>query len=442
MTPHDKSTEENSVHAIDTENYSEEVQAIIDRMPTTGSKYIALITAVLICATLAMGFVIKYSDSVDGEISVTSQYSPVKAIAKSSGSLHLLKDNNTAIRKNEAIAWIDNTAAYDDVLKLKHILSVYHPDSLEQPLPEALELGEINNQYGSFLLAHKQYARFQKNNTYDIQRINLQSQIQMDSIILDNIEQEIMYRDNTMQLHETKNQRDSALYMARAITESDMIERHLSYLQQKENYQSLMTEKSSLMSKIHSNQISIIQLHVEEQEKYESYLSSLLAQLNELRNSISAWEQKYIISTPIDGQVEYLGFWKENVYVQLEQPLFSIIPPKGGLVGEVFVPTYGIGKVKVGQRVNVKINNYPYDEYGSIDGVVESISQMTQERQTATGNIEGHLVVVSFPEGSKTNFGIDLDLNFETKGTAEIITKPKRLIQRLFDNLKYKVTAQ
>ena len=442
MTPYDKPAKENLRYTIDTESYSEEVQAIIDRMPTTGSKYVALITAILICATLTMGFLIKYSDSVDGEISVTSQYSPVKSMAKSSGSLHLLKNNNSIIRKNEAIAWIDNTAAYDDVLKLKHILSVYHPDSLEQPLPEALELGEINNQYGSFLLAHKQYARFQKNNTYDIQRINLQSQIQMDSSILSNIEQEIMFRDNTMLLNETKHQRDSALYMAKAITESDMIERRLSYLSQKENYQSLMTDKSSLISKIHSNRISITQLHVEEQEKYESYLSSLLAQLNELRNSISAWEQKYIIFTPIDGQVEYLGFWKENVYVQFEQPLFSIIPPKGELIGEVFVPTYGIGKVKVGQRVNVKINNYPYDEYGSIDGVVESISQMTQERQTATGNIEGHLVVVSFPEGSKTNFGIDLDLNFETKGTAEIITKPKRLIQRLFDNLKYKVTAQ
>ena len=29
-----------------------------------------------------------------------------------------------------------------------------------------------------------------------------------------------------------------------------------------------------------------------------------------------------------------------------------------------------------------------------------------------------------------------LDLDFESQGTSEIITKPKRLIERLFDNLK------
>ena len=47
-------------------------------------------------------------------------------------------------------------------------------------------------------------------------------------------------------------------------------------------------------------------------------------------------------------------------------------------------------------------------------------------------------VILTFPDGTLTNFGKILPLDFETKGTVEIITKRKRLIERLFDNLKSK----
>ena len=42
--------------------------------------------------------------------------------------------------------------------------------------------------------------------------------------------------------------------------------------------------------------------------------------------------------------------------------------------GEVLIPARGVGKIKVGQTANVKVENYPYDEYGLIKGEVQSIS--------------------------------------------------------------------
>jgi glutamate mutase epsilon subunit len=94
--------------------------------------------------------------------------------------------------------------------------------------------------------------------------------------------------------------------------------------------------------------------------------------------------------------------------------------------------------VKIGQTANVKINNYPYDEYGLLKGVVKSVSRITNKVQTKNGTGDAYLVVVAFPEGTVTNFGKQLSLDFESKGTAEIITKRKQLIERLFDNLKAK----
>ena len=47
------------------------------------------------------------------------------------------------------------------------------------------------------------------------------------------------------------------------------------------------------------------------------------------------------------------------------------------------------------------------------------------------------MIIVDFPEQLKTNLRYLLDFKFEAKETAEIITKNRRLIQHLFDNLKY-----
>ena len=47
------------------------------------------------------------------------------------------------------------------------------------------------------------------------------------------------------------------------------------------------------------------------------------------------------------------------------------------------------------------------------------------------------MVLVDFPKKFKTNYGTVLDFKAEAKGSAEIITNDRRLIQRLFDNLKY-----
>lgn len=440
MNEKEKGLHSNSLSANE-EKYCEEVQAIVDRMPTSGVKTVAVITTILIFLTILMGFLIKYSDSVDGEITITSLYAPVKIVSKNNGNIHLLKQNNDSVRKGEPLAWFDNAARYNDVVILKGILASYNIDSISIiELPEKLELGELSNVYSNFVLAHKQYIRFIQNNVYETQLANLKEQIKLYHTVLGNIEKEIGFRDNAMKLNRKQNIRDSLLFIGKAITEAEMMQRKTTYLSKLEAYQNLQIEKSTTTSNINSTRISITQLQMEENDRRETCISTLLATIYELNNSLMLWEQKYVLYAPIDGIVEYLGFWRENAYIQIQEPLFSIIPKKGGIIGEVIVPVYGIGKVKIGQNVNVKLNNFPYDEYGSIYGRVEYISQMTKVILTQGGNIDAHLVRVSFPNGATTNFGKDLELNFETKGSAEIITKPKKLIHRLFDNLKYSIT--
>jgi len=48
-------------------------------------------------------------------------------------------------------------------------------------------------------------------------------------------------------------------------------------------------------------------------------------------------------------------------------------------------------------------------------------------------------VVVELPEQLKTNYGTSLSFKHDIKGMAQILVKKRKLIERLFDNLKYLV---
>ena len=91
------------------------------------------------------------------------------------------------------------------------------------------------------------------------------------------------------------------------------------------------------------------------------------------------------------------------------------------MIGRMEVPSAGFGKVETGQTVNVKLNGFPYMEYGVLKGTIRSISSVPASVQTATGTTIAYTVEVVFPEGMRT----------QMDGTGEIITEDMRLIEQV-----------
>lgn len=423
----------------DTER-SEEVQEIIDRMPTKGATYVVILTSILILIVLLLGFVIKYPDTIDGQISITAHSAPVRLFANSSGKIHLQTMNQASVKDGQVLACVESGADYKHILLIDSLLKTGNvEDVAELSVPKELMLGEISSAFSSFVVAHSQYRRMLQSDVYRIMCTSLQQQIEIDRKILDNIERERALKDQVIQLESAQLNKDSILATMDAVSKLYYQKQQREYLSLREAYEALNSEKLSRLSQVSKNQQQLQQLMLEEQEGIDKLLIEFLARKNELANSVRLWQEKYLLYSPMEGQVEYLGFWRENSFVQSGQELFSIIPLKNEVVGEVMIPAYGAGKVTVGQIANVKIENYPYDEYGLVKGIVHSISRLSNKVQTSEGsNAHAYRVLVSFPDGLHTNFGKELMPDFESKGVVEIITKRKRLIERLFDNLKAK----
>ena len=396
---------------------SEEVQAIIDRMPTSWVKWLALGIGGLMGLILTLGFLIKYPDTVDGEISITGTTAPVRLVANNNGRMILLADNRQKMSKGDVIAYIVSGADYRHVLKV---------DSF----------GDISSAYSSFYLSYMQYSRIMGSDIYEAMRHNLEQKIIADTKVTDNMKSEILLKERIVNDASDRLCKDSMLYAVNGISQKEYVERRNNCLSLEESLLALKSNYLSKMSEINQSRMEIQRICLEETENREKAFSEFAAQRNALSNAIGLWKERYLELSPISGELEYLGFWKNNSFVQAGEELFTIIPDRNDVTGEVMIPSFGVGKVKLGQTANIKINNYPYEEYGMLKGKVKSLSRLTNKLKTQNGIIDAYLIEIAFPDGMVTNFGKTLPLDFETKGSAEIITKSKRLIERLFDNLK------
>lgn len=418
---------------------SEEVQDIIDRMPTYWTKWITLCVSILIGIIIILSFLIKYPDTIDGIISITGGEAPVRLVAKSSGRIHLLQSNNQMLKKGDVISYIETGANYKHILLVDSLLGqqkVSNKNTLS--LPDTLLLGEISTSYNNFFLSYSQYERLLKSDVYATMRLNLGQQIVSDELIITNYDKELDLKNKIIENSRIQLEKDSVLFSKKGISELEYQQRYTEFLALQEAKLNIESNKLLKYSEINRNKLEIQHTNIEEIENKEKVFSEFCISLNELSNVISIWKERYLQCSPIDGIVEYSGFWRNNSFVQTDQELFSVIPDKNNILGEVMIPSYGAGKVEVGQIANVKIDNYPYDEYGLLKGYVKSISRIVNKIQTPNGTNDTYLVIVSFPDGTVTNYGQPLVLDFETKGIVEIVTKPKRLIERLFDNLKTK----
>lgn len=431
--------DEPSLPDINTEDSrSEEISDIIDRMPTRWAMWTALITGILITFVIALGFIIKYPDTVVGQITITTVKAPVRLVTQNAGRLRLLCKDGQPIQKHEIIAYIESGTNYDDLLWLSHFLDTVDLHSTYQLPDRPLALGDISSLYNTFVLAKQQFDLINTSPLYKNMLTSLKQQIRADENVVDLMTHELHLKKELLQNTSRLLQQDSALLLSNELTVEAFQSRKDEWLSRQDAYVNLQTNRLVKETEIANHKVEIAKINIEAEEAIRQAFLNYGKAYNELVSTLQTWKSHHLITSPIDGQLAYLGFWRENVYVNNGQELFSIIPKQNEVIGEVQLSAEGAGKVKVGQEANVKLVDFPYNEFGKLTGKVRSLSRVTQKLTTTNGTVETYLAVIEFPEGIRSNFGIPLTLNPEAKGQVEIITRSKRLIHRLFDNIKAK----
>jgi hemolysin D len=92
------------------------------------------------------------------------------------------------------------------------------------------------------------------------------------------------------------------------------------------------------------------------------------------------------LKSPVAGTVQQLAVTTVGGVVQPAQPLMVIVPDDAPLAVDAMILNRDIGFVREGQPVRVKLEAFPFTDYGLLEGEVESISRDAIEQNQQQNN--------------------------------------------------------
>lgn len=367
---------------------------------------------------------------------------PVKLVATTSGQLKLRGCiPRSSVAENAIFAVIDNATDPEDFLLADRLLANFKllpDDSCRRKFPDDLYLGELNGTYYQFISMYDTYINYLHANTYVTKENAYRLQLLSREKSLFFYKERLLIKKEQLGFYRREVSRDSILFKIGDFIEREFDRTKNAYNGMLENYNTILENIALLQIQISELKNELEQLALERRD-YESKLRmELITAYNTLQSGVKQWKDRYAFISPFRGSVEFLGFWRENDFISSGTEVFSIVPEESPVVGHLLLPSQGAGKVKSGQAVSIKLNDYPYLEYGTIEGNVREISLVTKPTSSrAEEAVDTYLVTIELPSGLKTKFGSSLDFRYEIKGIADVQTEKRRLIERLFDNLKY-----
>ena len=90
---------------------------------------------------------------------------------------------------------------------------------------------------------------------------------------------------------------------------------------------------------------------------------------------------QYQLKSPINGTVQQLAISTIGGVVTPAQQIMIIVPDKGQLEVEALIENKDIGFVEQNQPAEIKIDAFPFTQYGVIDGTVTFVSNDAMDNE-------------------------------------------------------------
>lgn len=417
-------------------NFREEYyNDIHDMKPKWWMRWGILSVFIILFIILSLGYIVKYPDAIRSEFRLTTN--------KPSITLHLPHDSHVEklfikdrdkVKPKTNLVVIENTSDYKDILSLsKEIESFsFERDSIlvffDKLLNIDLQLGsKVENDWNVFTKELLEYYKIEKLETFQLQVGFLKNELTKQYNLRKHYQELIVSNKEQKQLLKQQIETDSILFSKGVISKMTFYQNKRDYLTKKE----ILGNNNLSLKRINLDILklnnSIVNINNNEEERLLSKKLSIRRSLNRLKSSIESWKIDNLLISPIEGQISFLQDLKEES--SFNGDVIVITPNNKEYYATVNIPLLGAGKVEVGQRVILKLNDYPHREFGVIEGELVKFSSVSNE------NYYLGKVIISKDEMSSYDKKINLKENM--RGVAEIITNDRNLLGRLFEKLTY-----
>jgi multidrug resistance efflux pump len=422
---------------------SPEINEILNRpskgIVRWGSGILLIILVVLFIAS----YFFEYPDFVDSTIVISTLKPPVWLTARSTTTIsEIYVKEFQQIKKGQLIAVLENPAETKDVFFIMNNMSdstLYKLDNLVKLkflFDAKLNLGELQTYWTDIAGRFTEYYLSVSVDNFIEKKHTMEKEFQVIEAKLKTLQRKRSNQKKFILIEQNRFDRDEKLHEKSVISSDDLQLSEENLLECKQileeieySINCILSEKADLLQKIDNETLNHTKvLHCQNQ----SYQMAL----KEFATALDIWEQKYIIKSPLDGKLTFPEKRSPMQQVQTGDKLFAVVPENAGhLQAYLKYSPEGSGKVRKGQFVRIQIDGYPYMEFGTISGIIISVSLMPNSDKTFSA-------IASVPNPLITNYGKYLDFKGELTGLAKIRTEKLRLIERIINPIKYLLKSQ
>lgn len=414
---------------------SEAVRDYMSEVPNALTRWGSAIISAILLVAISLTWIIRYPTVVVADFKLTTQLAPKPVVARVDGRLEkLLVTNNQMISLGQPLGFLESSANHSEVLKLEielnQVRKLFEVGKLQGldtlGLTAFQQLGDVQTSYQQFrqqltqinnLLGKAYYDKkieLLKRDIFELERMNQHQKVQY----------KLYERDAS--LAESEFAMNQKLFNEKVIAKLDLDREESKMLAKKLPLKNIETSILNNNAQMRSKENQIIDLQKQLSEQKESFQQSI----NTLNSAIAAWKNRYLFISPASGKLLFANNLQEKQNIKINTELFQVFESNSAYVGTLSIPQANSGKIKIGQRVLIKFQSYPFEEYGMVEGLVSSTPQLSAE------DARLFFAFVELPNGLRTNHNKSLGYNYGMAASAEIITEDLRLIERIFYTIR------
>lgn len=411
---------------------SEMMQEIVSNKPGFLIRWGNVVFSLILVLVVTVCWFIQYPDMVHAPAKLTSVNAPkpiTSLIAGKLVKLNIIEDQRVNI--GQILGYIESTANHEEVLLL-----AYNLDTVQAQLNgncayeikkyfynTSSELGELQTAYQAFSQAFLSYDNYLSDGFYLKKRTMLLKDKSNLQKLYNNLNEQWKLQEQDLALSQRTFDANQSLKNDKVISDFDY-----------RTEQSKLINKKLEIPQIRSAMVSNESQQTEKEREIIELENTIAQQklifqqsLNTFKSQVDEWRKKYTLIAPIIGKVSFASFIQENQQLQANQTLCFINPENSQYFAEIVIPQSNFGKVNIGQKVLLKFQSYPFQEYGSVVGKIEFISNIPSEN--------GYLAKVVFINELRTTYNRQIQYRDGLLANAEIVTEDMRLLERFYYNI-------
>lgn len=413
---------------------SEEIKEIISDVPGWLVRWGLSCLLGIVILLIAISSFISTPDIINGKIIIESSSHPESIIPIVSGKIvKLFVKENSKVDSGQILGLLESTANHSDVLKISDEVDQFYKwlqtkDYGRFPainINENRHMGELQPSFQEFYNSYINFTEFLKNGLYERKEKFLTKELIDLKSLKRQLEGQLEIEKQDYVLHEKEFNAYDLLYNKKLLSTTEHGKEKSKLLNKKipiENTKSSIITNSSLIA---NKEGEILELKTKILEEKTLFFSIV----NRFKSEIDSWKRKYILKANQSGIIAFSKLVYAGQWVTENVPIFYVTSEKSkDLFARIYLNQNSIGKIKMDQKVFIKINAYPYREFGQVVGEI-SYLPIIAERDSV------YSALIRFKNTGRTTFNKKIELKFGLTGEGIIVTKDERMITKVFNNV-------